>query len=41
MKVQVGVELVTVEGLKRFGMNRGNVAVADVLADHRTVFGFH
>src|SRR6516225_9480856 len=41
MEVQIGIEVVAVELLQRLSLGGLNIAVADVLADHGAVLGFH
>ena len=41
VKVQVRIEVPLVEGIDGLGVPCGNVAVAHVFADHRSVFRFH
>src|ERR1700730_6816902 len=38
VEVQIGIELLAIELIESFRMRRGDVAVADVFADHPTVF---
>ena len=41
MEVQIGIEVIAVEVLERFGLGGIDISVAYVLADHRTIFGLH
>src|SRR5712692_396340 len=41
MKVQVGIESTLIEPVDLPGMRRGNIAIAHVLADHRSVLRLH
>jgi hypothetical protein len=41
MEVQIRVEIFVIEALDRLGILRANMAVADMLANHRAILGFH
>jgi hypothetical protein len=41
MKVQIGIEVLAIEALNSFRMQGGDVAVAQVFANHRAILGFH
>ena len=41
MKVQIRIQKLAVKPIDRFGVLTGDVAPADVFANHRTVFRFH
>jgi len=41
MEIQIGIEVTLVEAVDVFSVRRGDVTVAHVLADHRSIFGFH
>ncbi len=41
MEIQIGIEMLTVEGHERVGVAGIDIAVSDVLADHCAILGLH